>query len=86
LRSCEIAHLGLDDIDWQAGTIILKKTKSRREDTMPLPEATGVALADYLRFERPQTKKNRSVFVRSIAPKEQVIAPDLVRSCHTPGL
>ncbi len=79
LRSCEIAYLGLDDIDWQAGTIILKKTKSRREDTMPLPEATGVALADYLRFERPQTKKNRSVFVRSIAPKEQVIAPDLVR-------
>jgi len=75
LRSCEVAHLELDDIDWQTGTIILKKTKSRREDTMPLPEATGVALADYLRFERPQTKKNRSVFVRSIAPKEQVIAP-----------
>jgi len=79
LRSCEIANLGLDDIDWQTGTIILKKTKSRREDTMPLPETTGVALADYLRFERPKTKKNRSVFVRSMAPLEQEISPNVVR-------
>ncbi|MDX2504120.1 MAG: tyrosine-type recombinase/integrase [Gammaproteobacteria bacterium] len=66
LRGSEIARLGLDDIDWQSGTITLKKTKSRREDLMPLPEATGAALADYLRFERPKTINNRSVFVSSI--------------------
>jgi len=46
LRGGKIANLGLDDINWQAGTIILKKTKSRREDIMPLPEATGAALAE----------------------------------------
>ena len=32
LRSGEIAGLTLDDIDWRAGTITLRQTKSRRED------------------------------------------------------
>ena len=41
LRSSEVAHLRLDDIDWEAATIKLRRTKSRREDVMPLPAATG---------------------------------------------
>jgi integrase/recombinase XerC len=41
LRSCEVAHLGLDDIDWSAATITLRRTKGRRDDVMPLPAATG---------------------------------------------
>ncbi len=63
LRSSEVAHLGLDDIDWSAATITLRRTKGRREDIMPLPVATGQAIADYLKFERLQTT-NRAVFVR----------------------
>ncbi len=78
LRSSEIVKLGLDDIDWRAGTITLRRTKSRREDVLPLPAATGRAIADYLKFERPQTT-NRAVFVRHIAPRDQPIGPDLVR-------
>jgi integrase/recombinase XerD len=41
LRSCEIAHLMLNDIDWRAGTVVLKGTKSRRQDILPLPMMTG---------------------------------------------
>jgi site-specific recombinase XerD len=78
LRSSEIAKLGLDDIDWRAGTITLRGTKSRREDILPLPVAAGRALVDYLKLERPQTT-NRAVFVRHIAPRDQPIGPDLVR-------
>ena len=78
LRSSEIAYLGLDDIDWRAGTITLKRTKSRREDVLPLPAATGQAIADYLKYERPQTS-NRAVFVRHLAPRDQPVGPDLVR-------
>src|SRR5213593_4495775 len=63
LRSCEVAKLGLDDIDWRAGTVTLRGTKSRREDILPLPAATGRAIADYLKRERPPTI-NRAVFVR----------------------
>jgi integrase/recombinase XerC len=77
LRSSEVAKLGLDDIDWHAGTVTLRGTKSRREDILPLPAATGRAIADYLKFERPQTT-NRAVFVRHIAPRDQPIGPDVV--------
>ena len=78
LRSCEVAHLGLDDIDWSAATITLRRTKGRREDVMPLPAATGQAIADYLKYERPPTN-NRAVFVRNVAPRDQPVGPDLIR-------
>jgi site-specific recombinase XerD len=78
LRSGEVAHIGLDDINWRAGTITLRHTKSRREDVLPLPVATGKAIAAYLRHERPATR-NRAVFVRHVAPRDQPVGPDLVR-------
>lgn len=78
LRSSEIAYLGLDDIDWRAATVTLRRTKGRRDDVMPLPAATGLAITDYLRLERPPTT-NRAVFVRKLAPRDQPIGPHLVR-------
>ena len=78
LRSSEVANLGLDDIDWCAGTITLRRTKGHREDVMPLPAATGHAIANYLKFERPHTT-NRAVFVRNIAPRDQPVGSDLIR-------
>lgn len=78
LRSSEVARLSLDDIDWEAGTITLRRTKGRREDVMPLPEATGQAIATYLRDERPTTQ-HRMVFARHMTPRERPIGPDLVR-------
>jgi site-specific recombinase XerD len=78
LRSGEVAGLSMDDIDWDAGTITLRRTKGRREDVMPLPEATGQAIAAYLRDERPKTH-HRMVFARHMTPRERLIGPDLVR-------
>jgi site-specific recombinase XerD len=77
LRRGEIAGLALDDIDWRAGTIRLRRTKGGREDTLPLPETTGRAIADYLRLERPQTT-SRGVFVRRIAPCGRPVGPHCV--------
>ena len=77
LRVGEIAKLGLDDIDWRAGTLTLRATKSRREQVLPLPPPTGRAIAEYLKSERPRTN-NRAVFVRHIAPRDQPITADLV--------
>ena len=45
---------------------------------MPLPEVTGSAIADYIRFERPQTV-NRRVFVRHVAPVDEPIGTKAVR-------
>ena len=73
LRIGEIAKLALADIDWEAGTITLRSTKSRREDILPLPISTGQAIADYLRYVRLRTT-NQAVFVRRLAPHDVPIS------------
>ena len=78
LRCSEIAQLMLADIDWRAGTVTLKRTKSRRQDSLPLPASTGQALADYLQHERPATT-NPAVFVRHLAPRDQPIGVHAIR-------
>lgn len=78
LRSIEINRLQLADIDWRLGTVTLKRTKSRRQDILPLPLATGRALEAYLRHERPQTRDG-AVFVRHIAPYDEPIRVDAIR-------
>ncbi|MGH9806578.1 MAG: tyrosine-type recombinase/integrase, partial [Terriglobia bacterium] len=48
LRRTEVAHLRLDDVDWRTGTLHIH-TKGKRIDLLPLPDATGKAIAEYLR-------------------------------------
>ena len=90
LRSGEIAHLNLNDIDWQAGTLMLRGTKSLRQDVIPLPEETGKALADYLQHERPAIH-HPAVFVRQVAGRILTITPCAVQkvikyACRRIGL
>jgi site-specific recombinase XerD len=79
LRTQEVSSLALDDIDWSAGTLRIVKCKSRRVDLMPLPAATGRAIAEYLRVERPKTA-NRQVFVRHVAPVDEPVSSNVVRN------
>ena len=79
LREREVVSLELDDIDWEAGTLRIRKGKSRRVDMLPMPHTTGHAIAAYLRQERPTTV-NRRVFVRHVAPLDEPIRPDVVRN------
>lgn len=79
LRTHEVSSLSLDDIDWASGTLRIMKGKSRRVDVMPLPQATGCAIAEYVRFERPPTD-NRQVFVRHVAPVDEPVSPNVVRN------
>lgn len=79
LRTHEVSRLTLDDIDWTAGTVRIAKCKTRRADLMPLPPATGRAIAEYLRMERPSTA-NRQVFVRHVAPVDEPVGSDVVRN------
>ena len=79
LREREVVSLELDDIDWEAGTLRIRKGKSLRVDVLPLPQTTGSAIAAYLQSERPTTV-NRHVFVRHVAPVDEPIRPDVVRN------
>jgi len=67
LRCDEVARLGLDDIDWRAGTIRVRG-KGNRHEQLPLPPDVGRRLADYLRHARPADALGRAVFVRYFAP------------------
>ncbi|MBX3602988.1 MAG: tyrosine-type recombinase/integrase [Rubrivivax sp.] len=78
LRGIEISRLQLADIDWRLGTVTLKRTKSRRQDLLPLPVATGRALEAYLRHERPKTS-DPAMFVRRLAPHDEPIGVDAIR-------
>jgi len=68
LRAAEVVHMMLEDIDWDAGELVIRG-KSRREDRLPLPEDVGKALAEYLRDGRPRCSSRR-VFIRLSAPHQ----------------
>lgn len=84
LRSSEVVKLQLDDINWADGTINLVGTKSRRADVLPLPSATGAAIAAYLHEERPATS-NRAIFVRHVAPYDEPITTKSVKRAVLAG-
>lgn len=90
LRCGEIAHLMIGDIDWRAGTVTLRGTKSRRQDILPLPMETGQALADYLQHERPASS-HPALFVRRSGSCDRPITSTAVqnvikRACRRTGL
>jgi site-specific recombinase XerD len=67
LRSCEVADLRLDDLDWQHGLVRVRSSKGGRWTSMPLPTDVGQGLASYLEQARPRCAC-REVFVRHRAP------------------
>ena len=81
LRAGELVHLGLEDINWNAGEILVRG-KSSREDRLPLPPEVGRALASYLQKDRPSCSSRR-VFIRMKAPhvgfSTSVAVCDIVR-------
>lgn len=90
LRAGEIANLLIGNIDWREGTVTLKGTKSRRQDILPLPIASGQALADYLQQERPATS-SPAIFVRRLHSRDFPITTGSVlgvirHACRRAGL
>jgi len=68
LRAGEVAGLQLDDLDWRAGTFVVRG-KGNRTESLPLPADVGEAIAAYLRRGRPAGALGRHVFVRANAPR-----------------
>jgi integrase/recombinase XerD len=54
IRNGELRALQLQDIDWQAGEVFVRRTKGKRDRVVPLLEETGAALADYILQARPR--------------------------------
>jgi site-specific recombinase XerD len=93
LRAGEVAALTLDDLDWDAGELLVRG-KGARYDRLPLPHEVGEALAVYLRHGRPPNA-TRQVFVRMRAPRRgftngravtTIVARALLRAGLNPAL
>jgi site-specific recombinase XerD len=76
LRAAEVVALTLNDLDWEAGEIIVHG-KGRRCDRLPLPYEVGQAIANYLRDGRPSCS-TRCVFVRHRAPQRGFVNGEAV--------
>ena len=68
LRAGDVVHMTLDDIDWDAGEIIVSG-KSDRQQKLPLPHDIGEALVRYLSHGRPRCPSRR-IFIRIKAPRK----------------
>lgn len=66
LRAGEVAAFTLDDIDWEAGEIVVHG-KGGTTDRLPLPVDVGEALVAYVRRRR-RGVESRAVFLQSRAP------------------
>ena len=78
LRASEVASLKLEDIDWEAGHIVVRD-KGDRSAQLPLPVDVGEAVAAYLQRGRPSCS-TRFIFVRFMAPRRGLAGPSSISS------
>jgi len=76
LRSGEVRRLAIEDLDWQRERIRVVRSKSAREETLPIEPSVGNAIARYLRHGRPTTT-SRIVFLTLRAPHRPLSAGGL---------
>lgn len=87
MRSCEVARLHLDDIDWRRGTVRIKGGKRRRAHVLPLPADLGRAIVAYLKHGRPHGTQ-LALFLRRRPPHEAMRGDDIqamIRNAHRRG-
>ena len=59
--------LRLEDIDWEAGSLTVRRPKPGRAGRYPLVRSAGDAILRYLRAVRPR-RDNREIFLTLVAP------------------
>jgi integrase/recombinase XerD len=88
LRAGEVAQLGLDDLDWRAGELVVRG-KGSRLDRLPMPIEVGEAITTYLRRGRPRSDR-REVFLRARAPFDPIatgtVCSTVRRACRRAGI
>jgi integrase/recombinase XerD len=67
LRACDVVALTLNDIQWRAGQILIRQSKTGNPLELPLTDEVGSAIQNYLR-KVPRYGPHRQVFLRLKAP------------------
>jgi integrase/recombinase XerD len=77
LRCAEIVAMQMDDIDWRAGLVRVCIGKTHQERVLPLPQDSGMALADYIQHDRP-SGLGRAVFFGVNNPPSALRCPTAI--------
>ena len=78
LRAVDICGLKLCNIDWEHNCLHIVQQKTDRPQDIPLTEAIGNALVEYLLNERP-TSSSEYVFLKSSAPYQPLMSHSGIR-------
>lgn len=70
-RSCEVAALRLDQIDWNARQLQVWRSKSRQAQVFPLQASVAESLSRYIDTVRPAVT-HPEVFIRLQAPRRPI--------------
>jgi integrase/recombinase XerD len=73
LRSGEVRHLRLEDIDWEREIVRISRPKQRKTQHYPLVHEVGAAILRYLREVRPRCE-SRAIFVSLVQPYRSLTA------------
>jgi integrase len=68
LGAAETRGLLLEDLDWTAGQLRVRRPKTGQEIVLPLLPAVARAVAAYVRLSRPRHASVRALFVQMRAP------------------
>ena len=82
MRAGDIKALRLSDIDWRAKTVSFVQRKTQVTNAPRMPEEVWLAVADYIRCERPDVDGDR-VFVTACAPYHATGPPHASRGTVT---
>lgn len=74
LRSCDIAALTLENVDFEKNTIEITQLKTGEPQILPLLDEIKVALIDYINNARPKSE-SRHIFLKAILPLGQPMNP-----------
>jgi integrase/recombinase XerD len=73
VRSGEVRHLRLEDIDWEREIIRIRRPKQRKSQHYPLVREVGAAILRYLREVRPKCTL-REIFITRVQPYRTLTA------------
>jgi len=72
LGAAEVLAIRLEDLDWRAGVLRVRRPKTKVPIELPLLPAVAKALTAYLRWERPPAQSVHSLFLRKNMPYEPI--------------
>lgn len=73
VRSGEVRHLRLGDIDWEREILCIRRPKQKKSQHYPLVRTVGEAILRYLREVRPKCKP-REIFLTQVQPYRTLTA------------